>query len=479
LGAETPISLDEIGKRFGVSRERIRQVEVEVRELLCTFPWVIVMAGTLPVHGSWIRCVDDIALNPATAELIEPIGPFGLTRLHLLAAAGEISRSHAGWVTRRMDGVGDEPGKWEALVEAGRTCSVPEAEYHASLAEVGLTQRWADRWLREQGLAVEQGLVCPAKMKLDEFLILQLNAVGGGPVDIELMEEWVQGRWSPQSMRNLLHTDPRFNRVDRRIYALASLGLPEYRGIRENITSLLMDSGPMPLDEVIDKMTSRFSVSAKSVRILALSRAFRIKDGVVSLRDDSRTPTSDRREQPRLVDLPEGRRWRGLFFTPDGFALRFVVNADHLRGSGWNTGEAIARVVGVREGEDWKCAFSNVPGELKVYRNDKSQPSFGSVKKALDAIGASEGDIVFIHLYGEEGAIYAAEIREMTSEVSARDLFSRALGLVGAPVDVEDPFAALNAALGADADFVQELVEIAQGRRDDLLAETLIEIASL
>jgi hypothetical protein len=63
--------------------------------------------------------------------------------------------------------------------------------------------------------------------------------------------------------------------------------------------------------------------------------------------------------------------------------------------------------------------------------------------------------------------------------VSGRDPFSRALALVGAREDVDDPFAALNAALGVDADFAQELVEIAQGRRDELLADVLSEIASL
>jgi hypothetical protein len=344
------------------------------------FPWVIVMAGMLPVHGSWVRHVEDIVGNPATALLTEPIGSFGLTRLHLLAAAGEVSRSHAGWVTRGMGGVGVRPGHWDELVASGRACSESEEDFRLALSEFGLTDRWANRWLSEQGLVIRHGVVCPEKMKLDDFLIMQLNAVRGGPVDFEVMEEWVQGQWSPHTMRNLVQSDPRFTRVDRSRYALASLGLPEYRGIRESITALLMESGPMPLEAVIESITSQFNVSAKSVRTFAAGRAFRIKGGVISLRDDSRKRTSVDREVPGLVDLPEGRRWRGLFFTPDGFALRFVVNADHLRGSGWNTGEAIARVVGVREGDDWKCAFANVPGELKVYRNDKKQPSFGSVK---------------------------------------------------------------------------------------------------
>jgi hypothetical protein len=232
----------------------------------------------------------------------------------------------------------------------------------------------------------------------------------------------------------------------------------------------------MPLEEVIEKITSRFSVSGKSVRTFAGGRTFRIQEGMISIKDGSSSRPSRPKEVAGLVDLPEGRRWRGLFFTPDGFALRIVVNADHLRGSGWNTGEAIARVGGVREGEDWKCAFTNLAGELKVYRNDKKQPSFGSVKKALEEIGAVEGDIVFLHLYGEEGAIYAAQITRMES---GSDPFTRALALVGASGSIDDPIAALNMALGVDAEFPQELVDIAQGRRDELLASALAEIASL
>ena len=472
LGAASGVSLDELGQRFGVSRERIRQVEAEIRGRLASFPWVIVMAGLLPVHGAWVRHVDDLRVS--APELFEPLGAFGVTRMDLLAAAGEVSVARAGWVTRGMEG--ERSSWWDRLVEAGRSSVVSELNFRVALAEVGLAGPAADRWMREHDFVVAHGVVCPAKLKLDEFLILQFRAIGGGPVDIEVMEEWIQGQWSPHSMRNLVQADGRFTRTDRSSYALAELGLPEYRGIRESITDLLLAAGPMPLDEVIEKITGRFSVSAKSVRTFAGGRSFRIKDGVISLREDSRTGSSRPRQVPGLVDLPEGRRWRGLFFTQDGFALRFVVNADHLRGSGWNTGEAIARVVGVREGEDWKCAFTNVPGELKVYRNDKKQPSFGSVKKALEAIGAAEGDVVFMYLYGEEGAIYAAEIRRMEQ---ASDPFSRALALVGATDSIDDPFAALNAALGVDAEFAQELVDIAAGRRDELLVEALAEIASL
>ena len=85
-----------------------------------------------------------------------------------------------------------------------------------------------------------------------------------------------------------------------------------------------------------------------------------------------------------LADIPEGSRWKCVFFTPTGFAFRFVVKADHLRGSGYNTSTTIARIVGLRQGDVWERPLENVDATLRIFRKAVSQPSFGSIKAALD-----------------------------------------------------------------------------------------------
>lgn len=477
LTAADPKTLDALGQQFGVSRERVRQLEAELRTRLSAFPWVVLMAGVVPVHGSWVRSVPQILQTPAAGTWLTPIAG-GPSLLHLLVAAGEIENLGGNWVGRRMLGSNAQPGRLVELISLGMSGTCPEGDYLDQLAELGLTDDWAREFLRDHGLAIRHGLVHSGQETLAEFLHAEMAATAE-PVSLDTVARWIDGRWTITSAKNLLQGDPRFMRVDVQRYALAGAGLPPYRGIREEINALIEEHGPLPLTEVVDAISGAFDVEARSVEHYAKERPFRVSDGVVDFWEPSLSTTRRTRGPLALADIPEGRQWRNVFFTPTGFAYRLTVNAEHLRGSGYPTGLAVARIVGLAQGEIWERPLDNVDADLKISRNLQRQPALGSIKKALDAQGATVGDTAFIRFHGTEGDIERVSLTVERRGSSARDLFAEALMLVGCDRDVDDPFEAICAALGVDADFAAELVDVAVGRRDEALAAVLTDIASL
>jgi peptidoglycan hydrolase-like protein with peptidoglycan-binding domain len=123
--------------------------------------------------------------------------------------------------------------------------------------------------------------------------------------------------------------------------------------------------------------------------------------------------------------------------------------------------------------------LSGMAGTLKVSRQHQRQPSIGSIKSALEQLNARVGDTAFLRFTGSEGAITSAAITIERRGTSTRDPFAEALALVGCQGEVDDPFEAINAALGVDVEFAADLVEVATRRKDSELAAVLAQIAAI
>lgn len=336
LTATEPKTLEALGQQFGVSRERVRQIETEVRAKLATFPWVVLMAGVVPVHGSWLRSTEQVLATPNGEGWGTPIAG-GPTLLELLTAAGEVEAIRGTWIGRRMLGTDTEPGRLVQLAQLGASGVCAERAFLAELDGLGLPEIWARRWLADHALVIRHGLVHGEHETLADFLLGEMGALSA-PVSLDTVAEWIGDRWTITSARNLLQSDPRFVRVDVQRYALAGAGLPAYRGIREEIRALISQHGPLPLADVVDAISGAFDVEPRSVEHYAKDRPFAIIDGVVDFRDPSLSTGRRSRGTLALADIPEGRQWRNVFFTPTGFAYRITVNAEHLRGSGSGVG---------------------------------------------------------------------------------------------------------------------------------------------
>lgn len=103
LTARDPMTLDQLGQEFGVTRERVRQIETQVRKKLAAWPWDRVMSDVVPTSGSWLRAVDQILLTPHGSTWATPTDA-GPTILELLLAADKIDLLDEDWVGSHMTG---------------------------------------------------------------------------------------------------------------------------------------------------------------------------------------------------------------------------------------------------------------------------------------------------------------------------------------------------------------------------------------
>lgn len=470
LAARKPRTLDELGRDFGVSRERVRQIEAQLRTKLTNFSWFRVMSGVVPMSGSWLRAVDQILLTPEGSTWATPTTA-GPTILDMLLAAGEIDLLDDEWVGRQMQETDSGTSPLVELINLASAGTCSEQRFIGELQDLGLPRHWAHEWIIDHGYVVRQGMICTQYETLADFLEREFRAADR-PVDLDTIERWIHGRWTFGSAKNLLHNDPRFVRVDVQSYALADAGLPPYRGIREEIAELITECGPLPLAEVVQVLTSNFAVEAKSVQHYAKSRPFVISDGLVDVEGSGATSTPKLDGLLKLADMPEGRQWRHVFYTPTGYAYRFTVNSDHLRGSGWGVGGAVARIVGLQEGQVWQHSLDNVDATIKVTRKLQQQPALGSLKVALDTLGASIGDSAFLRFDGTEGNITRVALTVHHPEGHDNPL-DQALQLVGCDTEESQPLQYIQQALGVLSDSPASLAAIASGRWDQSLAAAL------
>ena len=481
LAADAPATLDALGSEFGISRERIRQIEQAIRLKIRDYSWVGLCRESVG-RMEWLMHVEQLqTLLPAwftPAEIGTAPEPYMPTLFQLLRAAGVVQVTRGVWVTCQIDdGPDGDPSIPDDLGADITLGLVSPRDAEERLVALGLDPAHLAEWFDDHGYYVRHGRVRPSNETLEEFLVAELRELGY-PASKERIARWVDGYWSAKSAFNLVQNDPRFARVDTNLYALAEWNLRGYSSIRDSIADLIAEHGPMPVDQVVETVSAWYDVEPGSVRQYAGAAPFRIRDGVVALAGQSTALA--RGVPPTMDDLTQARQRRHWFRTRDGYSFRIHVNHDHLRGSGWPTSLMAAVVTGVADGTEWSMDFADCPGRCKVTRRFGQQASFGSIRPALRALGAQLGDIAFIDFVGAPGEVTAVNLRVIPASAMPSDPFDLALTLVGAGLDAVDPQHAVEQALEIEsASFAGELVTAAKGRQDQVLADALARWAQM
>ena len=474
LAADHPVTLESLGEAFGVSRERVRQIEKGVRDKLALEDWPELCEESIG-RSEWLMHLDQLRDRmPAwftPAEIATATHPYMPTVFDLIRASGAIQVTRSLWVTCNIeDGPDGDPSIPDDLgldIEVG---TATRLETGRRLEALGLDLRFFPDWLEDHGFYVRHGRIRQARETVEEFLIEELRDFGR-PVDKARIERWIEGRWTFRSTMNRVQSDPRFSRVDTDTYALAEWNLRGYSTIRDAIGDLLAEQGATPLREVVETLCAWFDVAPKSVEQYAGQAPFRVRDGVVDFTGHSTALV--RGTSPTITDITQDRQRRHWFVTPTGHTFRIHLTEDHLRGSGWPTSLMAAVVAGVASGAEWTMPFQSGPGQCKITRRFNKQPNFGSIKVALEAQGARIGDLAFIDFIGEPGDITSVGIRVVHASDLPTDPFDLALVLVGAPVASLDPFEEVRRAVGMDSDFAEDLVSVAKSRGDKALMDAL------
>lgn len=457
LFAWRPATLEELGQEFGVSRERVRQLESKARaklhELVAEGSPAGQVAALMRSQVRGVRPLAEVlAEAPALDRVVESIGQPAWRVVDILDDTYEIA---AGWCA--------EPSFEAAERETAIFLDELADEFGVvRLADVGLvgseepgTLPWLTDWLVHVGYEVRSGFVLLRTSSVND-LAAALLSIEGGPLTIDVLLERAR-RGSLGNLRNQLNADSRFHKIDVEHWALASWGMDSYSNIRTEIGKLLeQGGGEVPLTNVVESLVERFGVSAASVNVYAGSAPYEVRNGIV------------RAQSVKFVGGKNPAKVQGYYRRGSDWLYRTTVTHDHLRGSGWGASTAVATIVGMSPGE-----YAELPTRLgsQKFSWKNHQPAYGSIKRFLEADDLGVGDDVFLIFRGD--GTFDVEKLPDAPEAS----LPQALRLVGADVSLEGQEAI--DALGAAIRYTSgsDLAAVAAGyraRRDQQILDLLI-----
>ena len=462
--SEHSSTLDELGKKFNITRERVRQIEKSLRETLSSlldgeFHMSERLRAMFEAEGPILRYSTAVRIVP---ELDITLEPEGIPVLPLIAAVCSPTFSVSdGWLASPSidDAVKlvktDLP---QAADQYGVVDLTPSASHASSEQRERENRNFAD-WLSYSGIIMYKDHAIIGRAQNDRAVAVL--SIEGHPLTTEEIAERI-GAGNARSMRNRLADDERIMRVDVSSWGLRDWNLEEYSGIRQEIRERIEhNGGSVKLDDLVQELCSQFSISSRSVMTYAASLPFLSSHGVVTLADEER------------YDVPDANPYdvARMFRIPGGWVLRITVNAEHARGSGSILPLAIANILHMRFGDT--VELDSPLGVQSVYWTGTSV-GLGTIRRfALDGM-IQVGDEALLE-FMDDGSFTVELVRPLNGN-ALHDALAlaacpqtadarRALGYLQDAIDAHDcvTFAELAARLAdrGDADIAALLRRLA------------------
>ena len=459
--ADEPLTLDELGGRFNVTRERVRQIEGKARGALLTYvseegPLADVAQAARTLIGT-IRPLDDLLpLMPALGEKVKSVGQPAWRVLDRLDDAYEIVD---GWcVVATMTAA--QTMTHAQLQERADNYGIVRIE-DLDLIQADTPERRRElivSWLVQCGYIVDGGCVLTRTNSVGDYAAAVLS-LSGKPLSAEqIVDQFVVDR-SAASLRNVMGIDDRFERVDRDRWALREWGLEAYAGIRSLIREQVAAAGgAAPLGALIEYITSRYTVTGSSITAYASSPPFELRDGVVRAGGAGR----------EVRKTPD--RTRHLFRRSGAWAYRVRITKEHLRGSGSVAPVAVATIIGLQYGEALQLPSPLGPQSI-TWKG--IQPTLGTIRRFLLERDIEAGTEAFL-VFGDDGTFDFEAARPLTG-----DPLTDVLSLIGAPeiLDSDIARAALATAVGLPATApISSLIGAYRDRADGDIADEITSI---
>ena len=384
-------TLEEIAHEFGVTRERIRQVEVRVRRRLQRF---LESDSALQIvwRANSVRAKLGVAAPETVAdELLATSEGNEDYRAIILDLAGPYRRDDDGWLIDRSAQDKDPTPSIVANVdEVGR---VDKQLAHLELSEWGLEDSLHKAWLlRCPGICEFNGQLVKWGSSIPDRLAFALADLDR-PATVDELMGHVADESSHRYAANALGGDPRLIRVSPTEWALASWGFPEYTGTAHSIRLLLEEEpGSCTIDQLVLKMDQTFGVSENTTRTYCNAPMFVAEGEWIRLRTHL--------DEPYHCDAASIRKTPGVFDLGHGRLGRMIeVDENTLRGSGMMLTEAAGAILRVQVNDN--LAFSDEHGtKVGVTFPETSiiGPSLGSIRSVATELEAKIGDYITLVL---------------------------------------------------------------------------------
>lgn len=417
--ADSPATLDEIGQRHGVTRERVRQIEGKARAAMLSFivddgPLAMVADAARTVIGTICRLDDLMVLIPALGRTVESIGQPAWRVLDRLDDAYEIEDGWCVAPTMQSAEVMTQTQLQEKADQYG-VVRLDEVDLIRPLNREHQAELTAS-WLRRCGYIVDGEFVFTRTKSVGDYAAAVLSVVGSPMSGQEIVDRFVFER-SVTSLKNAMSGDDRFERVDRDRWALEEWGMDAYAGIRSVIREhVARNGGRVGLNDLVEYITGHYTVSASSVISYASSLPFQIKNGTVQLASGDHG----------IHKTPQ--RTRRLFRQSAAWAYRIRITTDHIRGSGSVAPVAIAGILDLQQGQSRQLPSPLGPQTVTW---TGIQPSFGTIRRFLLDQDVAVGTEAFLVIH-DDGSFSFQVVPELTEEPLAD-----ALRLIGASVTLD------------------------------------------
>lgn len=404
-------TLEQVGAEFGVTRERIRQIEEKVRDRLKA---ASTSADHLALVAAANRLSERLGAAVPLAEIERDFAEFPpdlIDRL-LLHLAGPY-RIRGEWVLHKSiegDLQSAVLGAFESVADAG--CAPCDALFDA-LDEIGIRTE-------HRAAALES---TPKLRRFDDVVVdwrgsmadksERILGLRGEAMTAEELVDAI-GAASEASLTGQLASD-RFTRVGPGRYALSSWDMAEYRGVVHAMVQRIAAAGrPLDVGELSVEIHDEYGASPNSVKILAGTHpAFVLESGQVAMR----TPDQPYRPTQQLGETPR------CYLVDGMWVWRYTVDHDVLRGSGRAIPESVAVHLGLLPLQ--KHRVSTPHGDLAL--SWWQQPTMGSTRAVARHLEADEGDWLFLVCRSTA----AVEFRLLRNDELAPDPSERLCQLVG------------------------------------------------
>lgn len=415
------VTLEELGDRFGVTRERIRQVEGKVRRALTRF---LKSEDSMPVHwrASTLRRKLSVAAPKLSVEqLLEPPPGCNDHRDILLDLAGPYDYD-GDWLVLRSAASNDPT--LSILVQADEVGRIDRESAASRLTEWGLDASLHEKWLlRNDSVRLFNGQVIRWGTSISDRLAFALADINR-PATIDEMVAHVSENRARTSIVNALASDPRLVRISRNHWALSSWKLPEYTGIAESMRRLLEESGgSISIDSIVRQMYETFGVEENSTLTYCGAPMFIVEGKSLRLRT--------KKDHPYLYDSSLSDRTPGVFrLGPKKLGRLLRVDTNMIRGSGMALSHAAGSILEIEVNAH--LSFSNQDGDradITFPETSIAGPSIGSVRRIAERLGAKEGDYLTLVLDGTEMSV-AALLTDLNTQSPGWNVIGRLTGLL-------------------------------------------------
>ena len=461
--AISPATLDEIGQAFGVTRERVRQLQkklmARLQPVITSGPVADLSAG-IRAHAYPVGTLEQV--TSIFPELAAVLSGWDAPLWQILDAFDDDFRIDDGWVcfpdlptaAQRTGNLLAPLVNEEGVVELARVIE------RSSLDDPSLLSQW----LTTCGYLVSGDHVL-TRVGSIPARAASLLSITGRPMSVPEIYATIGGSNSERSFRNGLYYSDELCRVSLDQWALKRWGMAEYTGIADLIgqrvdAAIAEGAEGVQLSELVDELSGDFGVAENSVAAYAATGDFTSTGGVVR-----------RRTEP-MVNSATPEESNGVYVHDGRWCILATVTRDHLRGSGTHVPNGVTAMLGLQWNEPLLLPSDH--GEQRVIWGNLGTSSVGSIRRFLSPLQVAEGDRIWIDLH--EGEWFSVT---MAPTSQAKDLDGMAwladhVGTVPG-TDAEESYGVVAAALGLAPNAPRRKVLARFRHRSDAEAVELLE----